>query len=140
LMLNRVQKKSLSYVWHGKKISNILSGFPLFQIFSLAIALPFSLGICLAVNESILNVAENNNAEITEINETALSSTIAQISLGSLNNAEIEGLPYMEEEEKLAGDIYQSFGESWKIPIFQNIGMVERTHEAAVKALISRYG
>ena len=50
-----------------------------------------------------------------------------------------EGLLYMAEEEKLAGDVYQSLNEKWNLRVFDNIGKAERTHEAAVKTLLSRY-
>jgi hypothetical protein len=94
-------------------------------------------GVCLAASESILIVNENGTSRV---NESALNSTIGQITLGSLSAMEKEGLLYMVEEEKLAGDVYQTLNNVWNLQVFNNIGEAERTHEAAVMVLINRYG
>jgi hypothetical protein len=57
-----------------------------------------------------------------------------------LTDAEIEGLLYMREEEKLARDVYLTLSDAWGLPIFQNIARSEATHMAAVGALLDRYG
>jgi hypothetical protein len=94
-------------------------------------------GVCFAADESILIVNENGTSKV---NESALNSTIGQIALGTLSATEKEGLLYMAEEEKLAGDVYQTLGAVWNLQVFNNIGEAERTHEAAVMVLINRYG
>ncbi|VVB72773.1 Uncharacterised protein [uncultured archaeon] len=93
-------------------------------------------GICLGADEEILIIGENGT---TTVNGSALNSTIGQINLGSLNANEKEGLLYMAEEEKLAGDVYQTLRDKWNLQVFNNIGKAERTHEAAVILLINRY-
>ena len=67
-------------------------------------------GGSLAANESLLIVNENG-ASI--VNASALNSSIGQIALGNLNAMEKDGLLYMVEEEKLAGDVYQTMNEMW---------------------------
>jgi hypothetical protein len=57
----------------------------------------------------------------------------------TLSEKEKEGLLYMAEEEKLAGDVYLKLNERWNLPVFRNIGNAERTHESAVKTLLQRY-
>jgi hypothetical protein len=57
-----------------------------------------------------------------------------------LSDAEVEGLLYMREEEKLARDVYLVLYEKWGMPVFQNIANSEQTHTDAVKTLIDRYG
>jgi hypothetical protein len=94
-------------------------------------------GVCLGADGDLLIVGEGG---ISTVNESALNSTIGQISLGSLSAVEKDGLLYMAEEEKLAGDVYQTLGDKWNLNIFDNIGAAERTHEAAVLSLIARYG
>ena len=59
---------------------------------------------------------------------------------GQLTEAEIDGLRYMREAEKLARDVYLTLYDAWGMPIFQNIARSEATHMAAVGALLDRYG
>jgi hypothetical protein len=59
---------------------------------------------------------------------------------GSLTAAEIEGLLFMREEEKLARDVYLAFYDQWGLPIFQNIAGSEQTHMDAVLNVMARYG
>lgn len=94
-------------------------------------------GVCLGADRDLLIIGEDG---ISTVNESALNSTISQIALGPLSSDEMDGLLYMAEEEKLAGDVYQTLGNKWDLKIFDNIGAAERTHEAAVVALITRYG
>ena len=85
----------------------------------------------------VTNVDENGS---TAIDQTALSGALDQIAAGQLNNAEIDGILYMREEEKLARDVYLTLYQKWELPIFQNIAGSEATHMEAVKPLIDRYG
>jgi hypothetical protein len=95
-------------------------------------------GICFAItDESILTVGENRTSKV---NENALDSAISQMTVGYLSNIEKNGLLYMAEEEKLAGDVYQTLSGAWNLQVFNNIEEAERTHEAAVIVLIKRYG
>jgi hypothetical protein len=95
-------------------------------------------GICfVAADESILTVDENGTSKV---NANALDSAIGQAAVGTLDGNEREGLLYMVEEEKLAGDVYQTLGRVWNLRVFNNIGEAEQTHEAAVLVLIDRYG
>ncbi len=64
--------------------------------------------------------------------------TIATTS--GLSAAEIEGLVFMREEEKLAHDVYLALYAKWGLPIFQNIAQSESSHMDAVKTLLARYG
>jgi hypothetical protein len=59
---------------------------------------------------------------------------------GQLTDAEIEGILYMREEEKLARDVYLTLYDAWGLPVFQNIARSEATHMAAVLTLIDQYG
>jgi hypothetical protein len=102
-----------------------------------AVALLISGGICLEAGEGILVVGENGTSEVSQ---DALGSALSQMTIAPLNDKEKEGLLYMVEEEKLAGDVYQTLGYQWNLQVFDNIGAAERTHEAAVSVLIKRYG
>ena len=74
-----------------------------------------------------------------EINESALVLALAGEPSGELTQAEVDGLLFMIEEEKLAGDVYSALDEMWDMRVFENIGRAELTHQAAVKRLLDRY-
>jgi hypothetical protein len=74
-----------------------------------------------------------------EVNETALVLALAGEPSGELTQEEVDGLLFMIEEEKLAGDVYSALDEMWDMRVFENIGRAELTHQAAVKRLLDRY-
>ena len=74
-----------------------------------------------------------------EVNETALVLALAGEPSGELTRAEVDGLLFMIEEEKLAADVYSALDEKWDMRVFENIGRAELTHQAAVKRLLDRY-
>lgn len=59
---------------------------------------------------------------------------------GQLTQAEIDGLTYMREEEKLARDAYWTLYARWHLPIFTKIANSEVMHMSKVKDLLDRYG
>lgn len=62
------------------------------------------------------------------------------ISTGELTTSEIDGLLFMLEEEKLAGDVYRYFYELWGDSVFQNIASSEDMHTQAVQELLETFG
>lgn len=70
----------------------------------------------------------------------AQASTPSIATNGNLSAAEIEGLVFMREEEKLAHDVYLALYAKWGLPIFQNIAQSEQSHTDSVKILLDRYG
>lgn len=74
-----------------------------------------------------------------EVNESALVLALAGEPSGELTRAEVDGLLFMIEEEKLAADVYSALDEKWDMRVFENIGRAELTHQAAVKRLLDRY-
>lgn len=56
-----------------------------------------------------------------------------------LSQAEINGLLYMREEEKLAHDVYVVLYQTWGLAIFSNISSSETNHMAAIKRLLDYY-
>ena len=75
----------------------------------------------------------------TTVDPSALGTALGQLPTGTLTDAERDGLIYMREEEKLAGDVYLALYAQWNLPIFQNISRSEATHTVAVKTLLDRY-
>ena len=78
---------------------------------------------------------------------TDLSNTLAAVAppaqvttTGELSTAEIAGLTYMREEEKVARDTYLTLYDLWGSQIFSNIARSEQTHMDAVGTLLVRYG
>jgi len=57
-----------------------------------------------------------------------------------LSEEEIAGLLFMQEEEKLARDVYNQLYAIWGHPIFKNIAASEQTHMDQIKFLLNRYG
>ncbi|MGE0058480.1 MAG: DUF2202 domain-containing protein [Dehalococcoidia bacterium] len=75
----------------------------------------------------------------TGINSGRLEDEVEALSEGDLTSAEIAGVLFVREEEKLARDVYQELAKSSSLPIFTNIGRSEQTHMDAVKVLIDQY-
>lgn len=57
----------------------------------------------------------------------------------TLTEADIEGLCFMREEEKLAHDVYYNLFLKWGHPIFENIAASEQTHTTAILDLLIYY-
>ena len=62
------------------------------------------------------------------------------VPVGELNEAEIEGLNFMREEEKLAQDVYQRLSEVWGQNSFQSISQSEAAHTSSVLSVLNAYG
>ncbi len=103
---------------------------------SIFLLLASLLSTAFAADQDLLLVSDNYTSEL---NDSALGQALAVQPSGVLADSEKEGLLYMAEEEKLAGDVYQALNEKLNLRVFDNIGKAERTHEAAVKTLLARY-
>ncbi len=103
---------------------------------SLFLLLAAFLSTAYAADQNLLNVSDNYTSEL---NDSALGQALAGQPSGGLTASEKDGLLFMAEEEKLAGDVYQALNEKWNLRVFDNIGKAERTHEAAIKTLLTRY-
>ncbi|MBI4917822.1 MAG: DUF2202 domain-containing protein [Acidobacteria bacterium] len=64
---------------------------------------------------------------------------LATLPVGTLSQAETEGLRFIREEEKLARDVYTTLYADWQAREFLNIAGSEQRHMDAVKALLDRY-
>jgi len=58
----------------------------------------------------------------------------------TLSQAEMDGLLWMREEEKLAHDVYLALYDEWGLATFSNIARAEQRHLEAVSRLLGRYG
>lgn len=58
----------------------------------------------------------------------------------ALSDAEIEGLLYMREEEKLARDVYRTLYDEWGLRTFENVADSEVRHVDAMLDLLDSYG
>lgn len=58
----------------------------------------------------------------------------------AISDSEKASLLYMFEEEKLAGDVYETLNEKWNLRIFSNIMNAEDNHQSMVAALLDKYG
>jgi hypothetical protein len=62
------------------------------------------------------------------------------IEMGELSTADIEGLLYMANEEKLAHDAYMEFAAMYDLPVFERIANSETRHQVAIRTVLERYG
>lgn len=73
-----------------------------------------------------------------ESDQTAAATAAAPA--GKLSRAETRHLLLMQDEEKLARDVYNAFAKKWALRPFENIGTrSEPAHLAAVTDLLQRY-
>jgi hypothetical protein len=61
------------------------------------------------------------------------------LPLGTLTPDQESELAYMAEEEKMAGDLYEAFGELYDDVVFDRIAASEDRHLAAVRTLLTAY-
>lgn len=66
--------------------------------------------------------------------------SLEQNASGYLTEEEKDGLLYMSDEEKLAGDVYHIFYSRWNLLTFSHIESDERYHEEILRTILSRYG
>lgn len=79
-------------------------------------------------------------AALVAAGTTALPSAPQATPAATLSAAEIAGLRYMREEEKLAHDVYVAMYALWGGQVFANIAESETSHTEAILALLTRYG
>lgn len=96
-----------------------------------------------AVNETLTTdtLAEEtavapNTAPVSHLAE---NSTLTLTAVTNPTAAEIDGLLYMREEEKLAHDVYVTLYEMWGLPVFSNIATSEQMHTESVLTLLNQY-
>lgn len=111
---------------------------PLITLVSSLILLIF-LGGCDSSTEPAAqdNLSVDNNLVITENTGT---TTASADEVGNLTEAEILGILFMREEEKLARDVYLSLFDIWQDPVFNNIASSEQRHMDSMLRLLQSYG
>lgn len=85
------------------------------------------------------SVANAGKASDNTNNSAIDTETIMNMPSDSLSQAEVDGLLYMREEEKLARDVYIVLYQSWGQRVFNNISRSEQMHTDAIKTLIYKY-
>lgn len=91
--------------------------------------------------ETVLTpVPSGEESYATVLNTEDLETKLVSSPDDTLSTAEISDLLFMQEEERLARDVYAVFYEKWNMEVFKNIGDAEQTHMDSVTVLIERYG
>ena len=85
-------------------------------------------------------VLSGEESYATVLNTGDLEKKLVSSPDDTLSTAEISDLHFMQEEERLARDVYGVFYEKWDMQVFKNIGDAEQTHMDSVTVLIERYG
>jgi len=57
----------------------------------------------------------------------------------TLDDAEVQDLLFMREEEKVARDVYLTMRDRYKMRVFKNIARSEQNHMNAMKKMLDRY-
>ena len=85
--------------------------------------------------------SQNPVSQVDEFNSSNSSSIISEKvqAPGELSEQERDGLIYMRLEEKLARDVYITFGDLYSYTAFLNIQTSEQNHMDAMKRLIDKY-
>jgi hypothetical protein len=86
------------------------------------------------------NVTRVDERGYTDVDLQLLASALDEMAMGELSEAEVEGILYMREAEKLARDVCFVLGKEWDVPTLGEIGEREDTHTEAVRTVIDRYG
>lgn len=80
----------------------------------------------------------------TTVVDTVLDDVLTTLPLEDLSQAEVDGLLFMREEEKLARDVYIYLYNQWSSEqgsgVFDGISSAEQTHTDAILTLLNRYG
>ena len=76
---------------------------------------------------------------ITPLDSENLSQELGGAPPGILTPAEEQDILFMQQEEKLARDVYAALYGKWQIPAFENIGGAEQTHMDSMTVLVDRY-
>lgn len=93
----------------------------------------------------VLATVENNGNQSSNGNSSAgqeaesHTETLTALTDGEVSSAEIEGLLFMREEEKLARDVYLQMADLWGMNIFSNIARSEQAHMDSVLSLIDLF-
>lgn len=86
---------------------------------------------------SITTTADDGS---TTVVDTVLDDVLTTLPLEDLSEAEVNGLLFMREEEKLARDVYIAMYALGYSKVFDNISNSEQTHTDAILTLLDRYG
>lgn len=79
----------------------------------------------------LVGLAGMTIADIAQQKQTASRALLTTVS-----DTDIENLLYMQQEEKLARDVYLTLYEQWGAAIFANISESEQQHMDAIKRLL----
>ncbi len=85
------------------------------------------------------SVANTGQSDDNMITSGISAETIMNLPSDSVSQAEIDGLLFMREEEKLARDVYIVLYQAWGQRVFNNISRSEQMHTDAIKTLIEKY-
>ena len=85
--------------------------------------------------DSLLNVSGSGSSSANY----NLWDHIDTLPYEELSDAELAGIVFMREEEKLARDVYREMYDIWGMRIFANIADSEQTHTDTVLRLIQKY-
>lgn len=91
----------------------------------------------------LVTACGGGDAETSSLPGTATApevATSATAVVNTLSAAEIAGLKFMREEEKLAHDVYVAMYARWGQQVFANIAQSETTHTTAILDLLTKYG
>lgn len=111
----------------------------------LAYIILISLGLFSACAKKDIAGTEPASAAVLNVNFDGSTDVVlenlksALVGDADVTNEEVEGLLWMREEEKVAGDLYAIFYDQYNLRIFGNISRSEDSHMAAVLYLLDTF-
>lgn len=111
----------------------------------LAYIILISLGLFTACEKKDIAGTEPASAAVLSVNFDGSTDVVLEnlksvlVGDADVTNDEVEGLLWMREEEKLAGDLYSTFYDKYNLRIFGNISRSEDSHMSAVLYLLDTF-
>lgn len=75
----------------------------------------------------------------TDTIASCVTECLNSLPTEDLNDAEIDHLQFMREEELLALDVYTYLKDLYAVPVFKNIVKAEQFHTSVIKVIIDKY-
>jgi hypothetical protein len=102
--------------------------------------IPVLIGIALLAACTTTTPAGTASASAPAIeSEEAQATDVAEERIAPAGAADLSGLTYVREEEKLARDVYLFLYDQWGLQVFQNIASSEQVHTDTIKGLLTVY-
>ncbi len=88
---------------------------------------------------ALMSCSDSGMDSTHSVTSEDIAANIDDYPKEDVSDAEVAGLIFMREEEKLARDVYSMMYAKWELRVFENISRSEQMHMDAIKVLLDRY-